>query len=70
MSIQAGKGGSDDSPKIQECFFIDLIPDEQFGVVAEITEKPGKFPEGAFRAVQPAVEKKCLKRNRLQDAEL
>jgi hypothetical protein len=60
MSIEAGKTSPDDTPKVQECLFIDLIPGEQFGVVAEISKEPTELPKGTFSAVEAPREGKCL----------
>ena len=59
----------DDSPEIQECFFIHLISTEQLGVVAKIAKKPIEFPERAFGTVKASREGKCLKGGRFQYGE-
>jgi hypothetical protein len=69
MSIETGKASSDDTPKIQECLFIDLVPGEKFGVVAKVVEEPTEFPKGTVGAVKASREGKCFMRGWFQDGE-
>src|SRR5208283_307437 len=68
MPVEAGKTGADDTTKIQERLFIDLIPSEQFRVVSKIPQEPAEFPKRAFGAVEAPGEGKCFMRGGLQDA--
>ena len=69
MPVEAGKTGADDTPKIQERLFIDLISSKELGVVAKVVEEPTEFPKGALGAVEPPGEGKCFMGGGLQDAE-
>jgi hypothetical protein len=60
MTVQVSVTGPDDSPKVHECFFIDLIPVEEFGIVAKIPEEPGELPKRALRAIKTPRERKSL----------
>ena len=60
MSVEAGKAGADDTPKIQECLFIDLVPGKQFGVVAKVPKEPTELPKRAFGAVEAPREGNCF----------
>jgi hypothetical protein len=52
MPVEAGKTGPDDTAKIQERLFINLISGEQLGVVAEIPQEPAEFPKRPLGAVE------------------
>jgi hypothetical protein len=69
MPVEAGKTGPDDTPKVQECFFIHLVSGEQFGIVAKVVEEPTEFPKSAFSAVEAPGEGKCFMGGGLQDGE-
>ena len=69
MTVEVGERRPNDSPKIQECFFVDLIPAEEFGVVAEISEEPGELPKRTFRAVESSRKSQRLKGSWFNDAE-
>jgi hypothetical protein len=69
MPVEAGKTGSDNTAKIQERLFIDLISSKEFGVISKIAQEPTEFPKRAFSAVEAPGEGKCFMRGRLQDAE-
>src|SRR5713226_8798760 len=59
--------GPDDSAKIGESFFIDLVIFEELRVVAKISKKPIEFPESSFRAVQPPRQGPGFERFRFQN---
>ena len=69
MSVEAGETRPDDTAKIQERLFIDLIASEQFGVIAKVVKEPAEFPERTVGAVEPAREGKCFMGGGLEDAE-
>ena len=69
MPVEAGKTGADDTAKIQERLFIDLVPGEEFRVIVEIPQEPAEFPKRALGAVESPREGKCFMGSRLQDAE-
>jgi hypothetical protein len=69
MPVEASETGSDDTAKVQERLFIDLISGKQFGVVAKVVEEPTEFPESAFGAVEAPREGKCFMGGGLKDAE-
>jgi len=68
MSVEAGKTGSDDTAKIQERLFIDLISGKELCVVAKVVEEPTEFPERPLGAVEATGEGKCFMGGGLQDA--
>jgi len=69
MPVEAGETGPDDTAKIQEGLFVDLVPSEQFGVIAKVVEKPAEFPQCALGAIEAPGEGKCLMGGGLEDAE-
>ena len=44
----------DDTAEADQALVVDLIPAEQFGVVAEVAQKPVEFPQRSGRAVEAA----------------
>ena len=68
MPVEAGETRPDDTAKVQERFFIDLVASEEFGVVSKIVKEPTEFPKRAVGAVEPAGEGKCFMRGGLEDA--
>jgi hypothetical protein len=69
MPVEAGKTGSNNTPKIQERLLIDLVPGKQFCVIAKVMEEPAEFPKCAISAVEAPGERKCFMGDRLEDAE-
>jgi hypothetical protein len=69
VPVEVGEAGPNDTSKVQEGFFINLVPGQQFGVVAKIAKEPRKLPKGAIRAVEAPREGKCFMGGWLQDAE-
>ena len=69
MPVEAGEAGPDDTAKVQERLFIDLISGEEFGVIAKVVKEPAEFPERTVGAVEPAGEGNCFMRSGFQDAE-
>jgi hypothetical protein len=65
--VEGRTRGPDDSAKIRESFFIDLVIFEELGVVTKISKKPVEFPESSFGAVQPAREKPGFERSGFQN---
>src|SRR6266852_2969350 len=51
-AVECGAGGSDNPAQAQQGFFIDLVPAEQIGVVAEVAQEPGELPQGLGRAIE------------------
>jgi len=49
-AIHGGVGELDYAGEPNHAFLIELIADEQLGVVAEIAQEPGELPERSFRA--------------------
>src|SRR5208337_2349672 len=68
MPVEVGKTRSNDTPKIHERLFIDLVSGEQLCVVAKVVEEPTEFPKGALGAVKAPGEGKSFMRGGLQDA--
>jgi hypothetical protein len=58
---------ANDSAKIYERSFIDLISIEQVSVIAKISKKPMESPQGPFSAIQPAEKRPVLEGLRLQN---
>ena len=58
---------ANDSPKVYERFFIDLISIKQVSVIAKISKEPMEPPEGPFGAIQPADKRPALEGIRLQN---
>src|SRR5208283_37008 len=69
MPVEAGKTGADDTAKIQERLFIDLISSKELGIVTEVVQEPAEFPKRAFSAVEAPREGKCFMGGGLQDTE-
>jgi hypothetical protein len=66
-AVYRHEGGSDDPAEIEESFLIHLVSTEEFGVIAEITKKPIKFPKCSVGAVQPSREPSCFERFWFED---
>lgn len=49
--VEISKSGPDYSSKMQERFFIDLIPSEQFSVITKISKKPTELPKRTLGTV-------------------
>ena len=58
---------ANDSAKVYERPFIDLILIKQVSVIAEISKKPMEPPQGPFGAIQPADKRPVLEGIRLQN---
>jgi hypothetical protein len=69
VAVQIGERCPDYSSKIQKCSLIDLIPAEEFGVVAEILEEPGELPKCSFRTVKSSRKDQRLMGGWFKDAE-
>jgi hypothetical protein len=67
VTVEVRKAGPDDSAKITQSLFVDLVEAEQFRVVAKIAKKPGEFPKGTLGAVQASRERECFMRSRLEN---
>ena len=59
-TIQDRSRDADDSAKPHELLFIDFIPTQQIGVIAEIPQEPAEFPKGSRGAIEPAGEGMAL----------
>src|SRR6266852_1884199 len=53
-AVEGGAGGSDNPAQAQQSFFIDLVPAEQIGVVAEVAQEPVELPQGLGGTVKPS----------------
>src|ERR1700680_859588 len=60
MAVQYRVGDPHDSPETQQSFLIDFISAHQIGVIAEIPQKPVKFPESPWGAIKPTGERMTL----------
>jgi hypothetical protein len=69
VTVEVGERRPNNSSKIQECFFVDLISAKEFGVIAEISEEPGELPKRSFRAVESSGKGQCLMGGWFKDAE-
>jgi hypothetical protein len=58
---------ANDSAKVYERSFIDLISIEQVRVIAKISKEPMEPPQGPFGAIQPADKRPALEGIRLQN---
>jgi hypothetical protein len=58
---------ANDSQKVNERPFINLVSIKQVSVVAKISKEPMEPPQGPFGAIQPAEKRPVLKRLRLQN---
>jgi len=70
VTVQVGERRANYSSKIQEGSFIDLIPAEEFRVVAEISEEPAELPKRSFRAVESPGKGHCLMGGWFEDTEV
>ena len=55
-TVPRSRRGPNDSAKIDDSLFVDLILVKQIGVIAEITQEPIQLPERSFGAVQSTRE--------------
>ena len=53
-AVHDGVADLDDTAEADQVLVVDLIPSEQFGVVAEVAQKPVEFPQRSGRAVEAA----------------
>src|ERR1700688_4079179 len=56
MAVQYRAGDADDSPQSQQSFLIDFVSAHQIRVIAEIPQKPVKFPQSPRGAIKPTGE--------------
>jgi hypothetical protein len=55
-TIQDRSRDTNDSAKPHELLFINFIPTQQIGVIAEVPQEPAEFPEGSRTAIEPSGE--------------
>jgi hypothetical protein len=67
--IQIRVGSPNNPAEIQESLLIDLVPLEQFGVIAKISQKPIELPKGTLGAVQASREGLACESLRFEDPE-
>jgi hypothetical protein len=65
--VEGDERSSNDSPKVQERFLVDLIFPEQFGVIGKVPKKPIELPKCSLAAVQPPREGMGCERLGLKD---
>src|SRR5580704_7457735 len=68
-TAEHGVGDSDNSPQPPQSPFVDLIPSEQVGVVAEVSEEPAQFPQGSGCGVEPTGDRPAGVLLGLEDAQ-
>lgn len=68
-AIEIGKGRPNNTAKIPQRLFINLVTVQEFSVIAKVTKKPTELPQRTFGAVKASGEGKCFKGSWLQDAE-
>src|SRR6516165_3872654 len=51
---ETGSAGADDTAKLKQRSFIDLVAAQEFGIVAKVAQEPVQAPESAFTAVDTA----------------
>jgi hypothetical protein len=68
-SVQARIASPNNPTETEESLLIDLVPVEQFGVIAKISQKPIQLPKGTLGAVQATREGLACENLRFENPE-